>query len=87
MYFFRVFIKELKRDMKKNPKGKSISSALPVVSMNHIVKRSPSEMDEEDDKFDMDDLERGDRDLTVDLPDEADSLLLDEEDAHNAPTL
>ena len=80
MYFFRVFIKELRKDMKKYPKKKN----LPIVVMNHIggVKEedvlSKSELEEDEDKFD--------EDFKVDLPEETSSLLSNE-DAHNAPTL
>lgn len=80
MYFFRVFIKELRKDMKKYPKKKN----LPIVVMNHIggVKDeevlSKSELEEDEDKFD--------EDFKVDLPEETSSLLSNE-DAHNAPTL
>ena len=80
MYFFRVFIKELRKDMKKYPKKKN----LPIVVMNHIggVKGedvlSKSELEEDEDKFD--------EDFKVDLPEETSSLLSNE-DAHNAPTL
>ena len=80
MYFFRVFIKELRKDMKKYPKKKN----LPIVVMNHIggIKDedvlSKSELEEDEDKFD--------EDFKVDLPEETSSLLSNE-DAHNAPTL
>lgn len=86
MYFFRCFIKELKRDMKKNPKN-SKSKNQDFAKMNHIAaKMSPSEIDEHEDKFE--DMEEGETDLMrVNLPGETSSLLLDEEDAHNAPTL
>ena len=47
-----------------------------------------SEIDEADDKFDPEEGNDGnDTDLYVDLPEEKTSLLTDEEDAHNAPTL
>ena len=82
MYFFRVFIKELRKDMKKYPKKKN----LPIVVMNHIGGNgkedddilSKSELEEDEDKFD--------EDLRVDLPEETSSLLSNE-DPHNAPTL
>ena len=80
MYFFRVFIKELRKDMKKYPKKKN----LPIVVMNHIGGvndedvLSKSELEEDEDKFD--------EDFKVDLPEETSSLLSNE-DAHNAPTL
>jgi len=39
MYFFRTFIKELRRDMKKNPKRHIHSlSQPPVFDVNHILK-------------------------------------------------
>ena len=60
MYFFRVFIKELRRDMKLNPKN-----PLPkALNINHIIddKQVLSEIDEEDeDKFE--DLEHGKNDF------------------------
>lgn len=87
MYFFRTFIKELRRDMKKNPKVKH-GPITKQPQMNHITKPTPSELDEYEDKFD--DLERGDSDLKVALPDEeTESLLMDDgdQDPHNAPTL
>ena len=37
MYFFRTFMKELRRDMKKNPK-KHHQSTPPVFDVNHISK-------------------------------------------------
>ena len=83
MYFFRVFIKELRKDMKKYPK----KPHLPIVltGMNHIENKgmesdilSKSELEEDEDKFD--------EELRVDLPEETSSLLSNEE-AHNAPTL
>ena len=83
MYFFREFIKELRKDMKKYPKKK----LPPVLDMNHIDKSykggdsdvlSKSELEEDEDKFD--------EELRVDLPEETSSLLSNEE-AHNAPTL
>jgi len=93
MYFFRTFIKELRRDMKKNPKRHIHSlSQPPVFDANHILKGqqpiTQSEIDEADDKFDPEEGNDGnDTDLYVDLPEEKTSLLTDEEDAHNAPTL
>lgn len=72
--------------MKKNPKSSKSKSQKEFMAMNHVPKMSPSEMDEDDDKFD-DDIEEGETDLRVNIPGETSSLLLDEEDAHNAPTL
>ena len=92
MYFFRAFIKELRRDMKLNPKKSGLAKMLDV---NHIVPRaktgggdlmSQSEIDEDEDKFEDLDTEIGETDLKVDLPDEECSSLLGA-DAHNAPTL
>ena len=37
MYFFRTFMKELRRDMKKNPKKHHLSTP-PVFDVNHISK-------------------------------------------------
>ena len=92
MYFFRTFVKELRRDMKKNPKKHHLLGSPPVFDVNHIIKGggggplTQSEIDEADDKFDT--IEDGDdnTDLYIDLPEEKTSLLSDDE-AHNAPTL
>jgi len=91
MYFFRTFIKELRRDMKKNPKKHHLSTP-PVFNVNHISKgpyaNTQSEIDEADDKFDLEDGDEGENNMYVDLPEEKTSLLTDEEEeAHNAPTL
>ena len=58
-----------------------------------IIKKGPygntqSEIDEADDKFDIEDGDNSDNNMYVDLPEEKTSLLTDEEEeAHNAPTL
>lgn len=71
MYFYRVFIKELRRDMKRTPKQK----LPPFLDVNSFKKGDEEGLEEYGDD---DDLERG-------LNDEGSSLL--DEDAHNAPTL
>ncbi len=94
MYFFRAFIKELRRDLKLSPKPKKGIKKGPLtekpptyLAANHIGPYPPLNEDDEDgfEDSDLGDPEAGSS-LQVDLPEE-ESSLLGEGEAHDAPTL
>ena len=59
-----------------------------ILDVNHVLPGksilSQSEIDEDEDKFE--DIEQGETNLNVDIPEETDSLI-SSSDIHNAPTL